>query len=61
MDLQLRLETTINKQSNARPKSLILRIPAKVRDILELEPDTQVILDIYQDEKEKYLKMYKKD
>ena len=61
MDLQLRLETKINSQSKARPQSLVLRMPAKVRDILELQPNDKIILDVYQENEKKYLKLYKKD
>jgi len=46
--------------SKSRPKSLILRIPASIRDILELKYDDTVTLEACMDENQKYLKVYKK-
>jgi hypothetical protein len=42
----LRTEKKIRRDSNKRPKSLILSIPANMRDILEFEHGTEVILTV---------------
>ena len=53
-------ETTVKKRSNQRPKSLILHIPAAVRDIMEFEHNTQITLEVCLNaENKKYIKIYK--
>ena len=56
-------ETKLRKVSNKRPKSLILSIPATVRDIMEFEHGTSVKIEVCLDDKtkKKYIKIYAKD
>ncbi len=60
MTLITRLETAVKKRSNARPKSLILHIPAFVRDIMEFEHNTPIVLDVCVENDVKCIKIYKK-
>lgn len=60
MTLVARLEKKVKYRSKDRKKSLLLLIPAMVRDILELKHDDKVILDIIIENEEKYVKIYKK-
>lgn len=57
----LRTEKKIRRDTAARPKSLILPIPANMRDILEFEHGTEVILTVCSnDENELQLVVKKK-
>lgn len=47
----LRTEKKIRRDSKQHPKSLILSIPANMRDILEFEHGTEVILTVCSNEK----------
>ena len=58
--LLTRLETAIKKRSNARPKSLVLYIPATVRDVMGWEHDTPVVMDICVENDCRILKIYTK-
>lgn len=58
--LILKLLTKIKKRSNTRPKSLILHIPAQIRDIMEFTHNTDIFLEVHTDGEKKYLKIYKK-
>ena len=60
MTLIKRLETAVKKRSNARPKSLVLHIPATVRDIMEWEHNTPVTMDVCVENDCRILKIYKK-
>ena len=59
MTLKYKMPVKARKVSNARPKSLILTIPAAARDILKIEPNEQLMLEVYQNENETYIKIYK--
>lgn len=48
------------KVSKARPKSLVLRIPAIIRDLLELNTGDTVTLDVIEEQDCRYIKIYKK-
>ena len=55
-------ETKLRKVSNQRPKSLILSIPANVRDIMEFEHGTHVKMEVcLDDNNKKYIKISKTD
>lgn len=55
-------ETKLRKVSNNRPKSLILSIPANVRDIMEFEHGTSVKIEVCLDqENKKFVKISKID
>ena len=56
----LQKNTKIKRVSKSRPKSVILPIPAAIRDILELQHDDQVTIEACMEEKKKYIKVYKK-
>lgn len=58
--LELKLETQTKKASSKRPTSLITRIPTDVRDSLDLKLDDTLIWEVYQEDEEKFIKMYKK-
>ncbi len=60
MTLVARLNKKVKYRSKDRPKSLLLLIPAMVRDILELKYDDEVVLDVIVENDEKYVKIYKK-
>ena len=60
MTLIARLEKKVKYRSKDRPKSLLLLIPAMVRDILELKYNDSVIIDIIVEDDKKYVKIYKK-
>jgi hypothetical protein len=57
--------TTINhavkKRSNKRPRSLILHIPAQVRDLMEWEHNTNITIDVCIENEKKILKIYTTD
>ena len=57
----VKLPTQVKKRSNARPKSLILHIPAMVRDIMEFEHETKICLEVCTENEEKYIKIRKID
>ena len=57
----LKIPAKVKKRSNTRPKSLILYIPAQVRDIMELEHNSNITLEIIQENDEKVLKIQKLD
>lgn len=61
MTTMLKIPTKVRKRSNSRPKSLILLIPAKARDLLELSADDDVCLEVCMENEEKYLKLKKID
>lgn len=62
MKILTRLETAVKKRSNARPSSLVLHIPARVRDLMELEHNTPILLDVCMDENnQKCIKISKLD
>lgn len=61
MTTLLRKQTKVRKRSNYRPKSLILLIPAVIRDLLELSSDDDVCLEVCMENEEKYLKLKKID
>lgn len=61
MTTLLKKQTKVRKRSNDRPKSLILLIPATVRDLLELSADDEVCLEVCMENEEKYLKLRKID
>ena len=46
--------------SKSRPKSLILRIPAIIRDLLELTYDDTITMDVVIEDEVKCIKIYKK-
>ena len=46
--------------AKSRPKSLILRIPAVIRDLLELTYDDTVTMDVIIEDDVKWIKIYKK-
>lgn len=48
----LRTEKKIRRDNKQRPKSLILSIPANMRDLLEFEHGTDVILTVCSNEKD---------
>lgn len=60
MALIIKLLTKVKKRSNTRPKSLILHIPAQVRDLMDLKHDTPINLEVCIDDetKKKYIKIY---
>ena len=51
----------LRKRSNDRPKSLVLHIPAAVRDIMEFEHGTEVQIDVIAENDEKYVVIRKQD
>jgi len=56
-----RITKKLQKKSNARPKSLVLHIPAAVRDIMGYEHGTELILDVIVEDDDKYVVMRKQD
>ena len=57
----VKIPHTIRKRSNSRPKSLILLIPALIRDVMELSAEDQVCLEVCMENNEKILKIRKID
>lgn len=57
----LKMPITVKKRSKDRPKSLILLIPAKARDIMEIKADEQLCLKICKENDKKVLKLEKID
>ncbi len=53
-------ENKIRMVSKKQPKSLILPIPATIRDIMNFEHGTPIKWEICLNENEKYVKIYKK-
>ena len=57
----LKIEGILRRPSKRRPKSLILSINPSIRDIMEFEHETKIIMEVCLDEdNNKYVKMYKK-
>ena len=51
----------IRRDTKARPKSLILPIPAQIRDIMKFEHGTEVTIEVCLNEnKEMYLRVQEK-
>lgn len=50
----------IRKVSNTHKKSLILPIPATIRDIMNFEHGTTINWEVCSNENEKYIKIYEK-
>lgn len=61
MTTLLKLQLKVKKRSNTRPKSLILHIPAKARDIMEFEHDSDICLEICEENNNKIMKIRKID
>lgn len=63
MTVLLKLQQQIKKRSNARPKSLILYIPAQVRDLMQWEHNTPINMEVCFDAEteKKYIKIYAED
>ena len=61
MTLITRITRKIQKKSNTRPKSLVLYIPAAVRDIMELQDGNEVNIDVILENNEKFIKISKID
>lgn len=61
MTLITRIIRKVQKKSNARPKSLVLYIPAEVRDIMGFQDGTQINIDVILENQEKYIKITKID
>lgn len=59
--LELKLETQTKKASSKRPKSLITRIPTEIRDSLNISLNDTLIWEVYEENTEKYIKIYKKE
>ena len=60
--LLIKLETEIKAVSKQRPKSLILRIPPSVRESMNLEQGTPLIVEVCFNEKDNiYFRCTKKD
>ena len=59
--LIMRTAKKLRKRSNDRPKSLVLHIPAAVRDIMEFEHGTEVQIDVIAENDEKYVVIRKQD
>lgn len=53
----LKTETEIKHVSKQRDKSLILRIPANIRDVMEYEHGTPITVEVHVENNEKYLKI----
>lgn len=51
----------LQKKSNARPKSLVLYIPASVRDIMGYEDGTELVMDVIVEDDDRYVVMRKQD
>ena len=60
MTLLTRLEKQVKSRSKDRPKSLLLLIPAMVRDLMDLKVNDTLILDIVEENNKRYMKIYKK-
>ena len=60
MTIITRLEKQVKARSKDRPKSLLLLIPAIVRDLMDLKLNDTLIIEVVEEEK-RYLKIYKKD
>ena len=61
MTLITRINRKIQKKSKTRPKSLILYIPAEVRDIVGLQDGTEVNIDVILENDEKIIQIRKID
>lgn len=61
MTLITRITRKIQKKSKTRPKSLILYIPAEIRDIMELQDGTEVNIDVILENNEKLIQIRKID
>lgn len=61
MTLITRINRKIQKKSKTRPKSLILYIPAEVRDIVGLHDGTEVNIDVILENDEKIIQIRKID
>jgi hypothetical protein len=61
MTTLLKLPTKVKHRSNTRPKSLILPIPATVRDMMELEHNSDITLEVCLENDQKVLKIQKID
>lgn len=59
-ELLLKDEVKLQMASSKRPKSLKTRIPISIRDKLDLKKDDTLIMELYSENGEKYVKMYKK-
>jgi hypothetical protein len=59
MTTLLKLPTKVKHRSNTRPKSLILPIPAAVRDIMELEHNSDITLEVCLENDQKVLQIQK--
>lgn len=60
--LLIKLETELKAVSKQRPKSLILRIPVAVREAMNLEQGTPLIVEVCFNEKDNiYFRCTKKD
>ena len=58
----LKMRKKIRRDTAARPKSLILPIPAQIRDMMEFEHGTEITMEVCLNEnKEKYIKVQKID
>ncbi len=56
----LKTRKKIRRDTAARPKSLILPIPAQIRDIMEFEHGTEITITVCLDKNnEKYLRVQK--
>jgi hypothetical protein len=61
MTTLVKIPHVIRKRSNNRPKSLILLIPALIRDTMELTADDNICLEVCMENNEKILKIRKID
>lgn len=61
MTLITRITKKIQKKSKTRPKSLILYLPASVRDIVGLQDGTEVNIDVILENDEKIIQIRKID
>jgi len=57
----MEIDTEIKAVSQQRQKSLILRIPANIRDIMQLKHGTKTKIEVHVENDEKYLKLYMQD
>lgn len=61
MTTMLKIPTKVRKRSKDRPKSLILLIPAKARDMLELKAEDDIYLEVCMENEERFIKISKID
>ena len=61
MALITRITRKIQKKSKTRPKSLILYIPAEIRDIMKLQDGTTVTIDLISENEEQHIEIRKID